>query len=564
MELSKRALMPSVDARLADLVARYAATDAIAGRVGYHLYLRAFQDGNGDGIGDLLGVTKRLPYLAALGITDLMLGPVHEYDRRGLDTVYAVTDYRAVATEFGGVDALRSLAAAARAHGIRPWADFVANHVSINHPWAQAVLANPDAPERDFFFIMTEEEALRRFGQKHNQFSDRYDRPWSPLPGSDGLVVLHSFFHDQWDLNFGNPVVRAAMADNLRWLFEMGISARLDACTFLGKEDGTDCESRPFTFELLREWRTIAGKYGTLLLGESCQPVDRWVQYLASGVLDTAYQFDWMGDVWLAFIAGDVRRLREGLERRPLTAGMSSTFLRNHDELTVATVDDADLGAFARTGSPMINGGLKARLAWLAGRDPQVIRALHATLLFSWGLPWIYQGDELGVVGDVSLDDRGASRTVMQWTDEPPHYGFSTAQRLGMPVGDHPGMANVTTLTGVRGMPLEDLRALIGLRQATPALRFGGREQLVDTGDGQADGRPIHAFVRTEEHTGDTVLVVINTSSSPALASLDLSEWRGRELEVLPGGPALGTVGDERFSLLVDRYGVWVIRLAHR
>ena len=441
-------------------------------RVFYEVFVRSFADSNGDGIGDLRGLTQRLDYLndgdpattSDLGVTALWLMPVaaspsyHGYD---------VTDYKAIERDYGTAADFKALVAAAHKRGIAIVVDLVLNHTSDQNPWFQD---------------------SRKPGSAH---ADWY--VWSNtdpgISGPGGAEVWHKD-GDRWyygyfskgmpDLNLRDPAVTAALDDVSKfWLDDLGVDGfRLDAAKYL-IEDGATLQNTPETTAWLEGFRSRvkAVKPSALLVGEVWDSTAMSSSYVRAGALDMTFGFDLAAATLGAVRLGDANSLTQ--VQAEMTADYPSggygAFLTNHDQ--DRTMD-------------------------VLGDDPASASLAATLLLTGSGVPFIYYGEELGMHGR-KPDEQ--IRTPLAWDTTTPAHGFTT----GTPWEDFaPGVdvANVASQTGDPTSLLARYRTLIGLRAANPALQDG----RVIPMDKATPG--VYAYLRDDG--AETVAVVANMTDS--------------------------------------------------
>jgi len=446
----------------------------------YQVYPRSFQDSDGDGIGDLPGIERRLDHLAWLGVDAVWLSPIYPSPMH--DFGYDVADYKAVDPVFGSLADFDSLVAAARERGLRVLLDVVPCHTSIEHPWFGA------HPER---YIWADEP---------NNWLSAFGGPaWSRL---NGRYYLHSFYPEQPDLDWRNPDVVTGMQDALRFWIERGAAGyRVDAIDRLLKDPELRDDppaSEPFGLPLSDEEARLALTHSrnapdtaaalarireavgdSLLVGEVYLPSAKWQPYLEH--LDAAFAFELLHAPWDASV---LRAAIEATTRRPGAAWV----LSNHDFGRLVTRFGAE----------------NARSATLM-------------LLTLPGPAFLYQGDEIGLGdgpgGERRFDRAGRDRYrhPMQW-DGSPAGGFTTGEPW-LPAVD-PERTNVEAQRDDPGSTLALVRDLLTLRR----LLADGVELL--------DAAPGVLAYRRGEHA-----VAINTSGEerPAPLSGDLV------LETAPG-----------------------------
>jgi alpha-glucosidase len=473
----------------------------------YEIYPRSFADSNGDGIGDLAGVTERLEYLEWLGIEGIWLNPIHPSPN--VDWGYDVSDYLDVHPDLGTLEDVDRLVAGARARGIRVLLDLVPNHTSDQHPWFR---------ERPDFYVWSDEipnnwESIFGGGQAWTFDAER------------GSYYLHNFAAQQPDVNWWNAEVRLEFERILRFWFDRGVAGfRIDVAHAIVKDAElrddpiipglglrrTYSMFRPETHEILREWRHFAEEYDPprLLLGEAYSlDVPQWTTYFGSGdELDLSFAF------MLTHAALDAEAMR----------------------LVVAEIEAAlpDHAWPCWTGSNHDIGRLASR--WANG-DPALVRCALVILLSLRGTPCLYYGDELALTSgdvppdrvlDVATPPRDPGRTPMPWTRE----GGWTDPWL--PLSDT--SRNVADQRADPGSTLHFTRDLIALRRQLPDLRAGTYAELRSPPGTWAWRR------------GEGVLVAVNLGAEAAEVHhvdgvIALSTNRERDGERVAGSLVLGS-----------------------
>lgn len=484
------------------------------GAVCYEVFVRSFFDSDGDGVGDLNGLTQKLDYLndgdprstADLGARCLWLMPVAESPSyHGYD----VADHYRVERDYGTAEDFRRLVAEAHRRGIRVLVDLVLNHLSSDHPYFQDALRDPGSPYRDWFVWSPTHPGVRNPWGGDN---------WHRSPARDEYYY-GLFWSGMPDLNYRHPAVRAEALRVARfWLEEMDVDGfRLDAVPFL-VEDGGRVQHAPGTHEVLREIgeaiRALAPDAFTI--GEVWDSTGAMLAYYPDQ-LDAYFAFD-VADAILAAVrvgsAGDLLASVLRLQRE-VPSSRWSPFLRNHDQTRTLTALGGQIG--------------RARLA--------------ATILLTLpGLPFVYYGEEIGMTGD-KPDPR--LRTPMQW--RPGAAGF-TRGRPWEPLQADSLTATVESQTADPRSLLNLYRRLINLRAEHPALGGGELVPLAS---------PVNALAAYLRRAGDrAVLVVANLGESTlglvTLASADSvlppGDYRARGLLGGPPGEPLTLGADGRIS----------------
>lgn len=423
------------------------------GKVAYQIYPKSFKDSNGDGVGDLKGITEKLDYLQDLGIDILWLSPV--YKSPFIDQGYDISDYYAIDPLFGTMEDMEELIAEGKKRGISIIMDLVVNHCSSHHEWFQKALADPDGPYADYFYFIESDK------EPNNWESYFGGSVWEPVPGTN-KYYLHSFHKDQPDLNWQNPVLREEIYKMINWWLDKGIAGfRIDAIINIKK----DLEWRslpsdrdnglvpvpeslvnaqpiePFLQELKE--RTFA-KYNAFTVGEVFNETDEELHFFIGkdGVFSSIFDFKQTmlgqeGKGWFDHSLPTADELKESIfqaHERADSIGVLSTIIENHDE---------PRGVSHYIAEGPVNDTSKKALGTI-----QVLRK---------GIPFIYQGQEIGMENQVfesveEFDDiatinvyhvakeaglseeealvaiakysRDNARTPMQWSAEP-GLGFS-------------------------------------------------------------------------------------------------------------------------------------------
>ena len=423
------------------------------GKVAYQIYPKSFKDSNGDGVGDLKGITEKLDYLQDLGIDILWLSPI--YKSPFIDQGYDISDYYAIDPIFGTMEDMEELIAEGKKRGISIIMDLVVNHCSSHHEWFQKALADPDGPYADYFYFIESDK------EPNNWESYFGGSVWEPVPGTN-KYYLHSFHKDQPDLNWQNPVLREEIYKMINWWLDKGIAGfRIDAIINIKK----DLEWRslpsdrdnglvpvpeslvnaqpiePFLQELKE--RTFA-KYNAFTVGEVFNETDEELHFFIGkdGVFSSIFDFKQTmlgqeGKGWFDHSLPTADQLKESIfqaHERADSIGVLSTIIENHDE---------PRGVSHYIAEGPVNDTSKKALGTI-----QILRK---------GIPFIYQGQEIGMENQVfeSVEDfddiatingyhvakeaglseeealaaiakysRDNARTPMQWSAEP-GLGFS-------------------------------------------------------------------------------------------------------------------------------------------
>jgi len=545
------------------MMARLVERDWYKDAVFYEVHVKAFMDGNGDGVGDFAGLTERLDYLAELGVDCLWILPMYASPLR--DDGYDIADFFAIHPAYGTLEDFQKFLDAAHARGLRVIADLVMNHTSDAHPWFQASRADPASPYADYYVWSATD---RRYTDARVIFVDAEKSNWTWDP-QRRAYYWHRFFSHQPDLNYDSPTVRRAMLDVMRFWLARGLDGfRCDAVPYLVERDGTSCENLPETHAVLKELRAVIDReYGgdRLLLAEANQWPEDVRPYFGDGdEFHMAFNFPLMPRLYLAL------RLEE---RRPIVDIYTHTppippgcqwglFLRNHDELTLEMVTNEERAfmyyAYAQDPEMKLNLGIRRRLGPLLDNDRRRIELLNCLLLTLPGSPIIYYGDEIGMGDNVYLGDRNGVRTPMQWSSDR-NAGFSTAPEgtLYLPVIADPvyGYQAVNVAAQMRqpASLLSTMRRLIAARRTSPVFGRGTIEFL------RPRNAKVLAYLR--RHGRETVLIVANLSGAPQPVELDLAEFAGiRPLEML-GDTVFPPIQAAPYVVSIGPHGYYWFRL---
>ena len=542
----------------------------------YEVLIRGFHDSNGDGTGDLRGLTSRLDYLQWLGVDCIWLLPIYASPLR--DGGYDISDFTSVLPDFGNIGDFVELVDGAHERGMRVIADLVMNHTSDAHPWFQASRTDPDGPFGDFYVWSDTDD---RYAEARVIFVNTEHSNWT-YDTVRGQYYWHRFFAHQPDLNYENPRVQDAMLEVLRFWLDLGIDGfRLDAVPYLYEREGTNCENLKETHEYLKRVRSEVDRLypDRVLLAEANQWPADVVEYFGDAEnggdeCHMAFHFPLMPRIFMA-----VRRE----QRYPISEIMAQTppipsrcqwgiFLRNHDELTLEMVTDDErdymYAEYAKDPRMKANIGIRRRLAPLLENDRNQLELFTALLLSLPGSPVLYYGDEIGMGDNIWLGDRDGVRTPMQWTPDR-NAGFSTCDpgRLYLPMLMDPiygyQALNVEAQQKNAGSFLHWTKRMIEIRKRHTVFGLGGYEEL------SSSNPSVLAFVR--EYTdsdgsdgvdsADRILCVNNLSRFPQPVELDLRRFKGVTPVECMGGVTFPPIGDLSYLLTLPGHGFYWFQL---
>ena len=544
-------------------------------KVAYQIYPKSFLDTNGDGIGDLKGIISKLDYLKELGIDIIWLSPV--YESPFVDQGYDISDYYKIAEQFGTMDDFDTLVAEMKKRGMHLIMDLVVNHCSDKHECFQKALADPDGPYAGYFYFREGKD-----GKAPSNYRSNFGgSAWTKVPGTN-KYYLHTFAKEQPDLSWENPVVRKKIYEMINWWFEKGISGfRIDAIINIKKNldfpsfpaDGDDglvsCDKMlasahgigTFLEEMKHE---TFDKYDAFTVGEVFHLKEDELREFIGEDGHFSTKFDFSAHVlsygehgWYDAPALDFNRWRTALfdtQKADLTVGFEANIIENHDEPRGAT---HYLPAHAR--------------------NEAGVKMLAATYFLLRGIPFIYQGQEIGMtncpfeledIDDImTLDNyryavacgfpeekafagcaresRDNARTPMQWSDAE-NAGFTTGKPWLKVNPNYPEI-NVARQEKEYGSVLNFYRRLLCFRKSEEyrdLLTYGTFEPMYE------DQERIFAFKRT---LGKQCLTVICNESS-AERFLTLKE--DYEEVVFVNLPQVTRIGD---NLILHPYQLIVV-----
>ncbi len=495
----------------------------------YQLHVKAFADSNDDGIGDFAGLTQKLDYLLDLGVTALWLLPF--YPSPGRDDGYDIADYRRINPDFGTMADFNRFMFEAKKRGLKVITELVINHTSDQHPWfKRARRSSPGSNARNWYVWSDTDQ---KYAGTRIIFTDTEKSNWA-WDQAAGAYYWHRFFSHQPDLNFANPQVFSAIVQVMRRWLDAGVDGfRLDAIPYLCEREGSTSENLPETHDVIRRLRAELQQYapGTLMLAEANQWPEDVSAYFGNGdECQMAYHFPLMPRIYMAIAQEDRFPIADILRQTPdIPANCQwALFLRNHDELTLEMVTDAERdylwSTYAADPRARINLGIRRRLAPLMDNDRRKIELMNSLLLSFPGTPVLYYGDELGMGDNIYLGDRNGVRTPMQWTPDR-NGGFSRCDpaKLFLPPIMDPvyGYQAINVEAQARNISslLSWTKRMIAVRRTSKVFGRGSLSFI------RLPNRSVLSYVR--EYEGETILCVANLSRSAQAVELDLS-GRGR------------------------------------
>ena len=547
----------------------------------YEIYPRSFQDSNGDGIGDLNGVTQRLDYLKKLGVDAVWLSPM--FPSPQVDFGYDISNYEGIDPQYGTLADFDRLLAEAKKRDIRIILDMVLNHTSDKHPWFEQSAASKSNPKSDWF-VWNDGKAANSPGV--TDFEKKYEHEgkvppnnWISLFGGSAWewsparhqFYYHKFYRQQPDLNWRNPAVEKAIFDTMRFWLDRGVAGfRLDAVPTLFEDPanrdepetgGTDAygdpavdsnytDNLPEVHDVMRRMRAMVDSFpgNRVVIGETYLPntaeLDKWYGGEAKDELQLPM------DMLVGFNGAklDAAYFRKYLDEVQTQVHGSQPLLvfDNHDNRR--SIDRFTDGT---NGQP-------------------IARQIATMLLTARGSALMYYGEELGmttstptrvedvkdpigVLGWPKEKGRDGERTPMQW-DGTAQAGFSTVSSTWLPLAANAGTVNVKAEQADPHSLLNWHEKLIALRRSVPALHDGGMRMLAQ------DSASVLAYVRPAMGSGRDVVVAMNMSATPQTVALNLpgkSAGSGKIHVLLTDAPALQN-GVSLESVQLPPYSSWI------
>jgi maltose alpha-D-glucosyltransferase/alpha-amylase len=531
----------------------------------YEVHVRAFFDGNDDGVGDFAGLADKLEYIQDLGVNTIWLLPF--YPSPGRDDGYDIADYRNIHPQYGTRAEFRAFVREAHRRNLRVITELVVNHTSDAHPWFQAARRAPPGSAKRNFYVWS--DTPQRYAGTRIIFSDTETSNWTWDPVAQAYY-WHRFFSHQPDLNFDNSHVLRAILRIMNFWLHLGVDGfRLDAIPYLVEREGTSNENLRETHEIIRVIRrAITQRYpDRMLLAEANQWPEDVRDYFGDGLdeCQMAYHFPLMPRMYMAIAQEDRHPIVEIMEQTPDIPETCqwAIFLRNHDELTLEMVTSRERDymyqSYAADSRARLNLGIRRRLAPLLDNDPERIKLMNSLLLSMPGSPIIYYGDEIGMGDNFFLGDRNGLRTPMQWSPDR-NAGFSRAdpQQLYLPPIMDPvygyQAVNIEAQTRDRSSLLNWMKRLLQVRRTSQA--FGrGTLRFIRPGN-----RRVLVYLR--QHGDDTILCVANLSRSAQPVELDLAEHKGTVPIELLGRAVFPPVGELPYLLTLPGYAFYWFRLS--
>ena len=535
----------------------------------YCVDVKAFQDSNGDGIGDFPGLTSRVDYLAGLGVTAVWLLPFFPSPWR--DNGYDVADFYNVDPRLGSLGDVEEFIRTATDRGIRVLTDLVFAHTSDQHPWFLASRSSRQSPYRDYYIWV---DTPPEDAPTDLIFPGEEDSNWR-YDDRTGQYYFHRFYKFQPKLNPDHPDIQHEFAKIASFWLSVGLSGfRIDAAPFLIDQAGLPGPRAEDPQALLRHLRgVVARRRGdAVLLGEANVTPDQLDAYFGEhgDELELLFGFLVNQGLVLALARQRAEPLARMLQRLPPAPAISQfvNFIRNQDELSLDKLNDAErdevFAAFAPEPDMRIYGrGIRRRLAPMLDADKRRLELAYSLLFSLPGTPVLLYGEEIGMAEDLAVPGRGSVRTAMQWAPER-NGGFSSPDTdpatFRAPLIEHGPFGyrrvNVADQRRDDHSLLNRVGRMIRTRRETPELGFGNWRLVA------ADQPTVLAHdVRWQ---GGRVLALHNLGPAPCQVGLKLDQSAGLVEDLLGGGDDAPLRRGPLDRIPLAAYGYRWLRLAHR
>jgi maltose alpha-D-glucosyltransferase/alpha-amylase len=532
----------------------------------YCLDIETFFDTDGDGRGDIRGLSQRIDHLAELGITCLWLMPFYPTPDR--DDGYDITDFYGVDSRLGTHGDLVELITLAQDRGIRVIADLVVNHTSDQHPWFQSARASRQSRYRDWYVWRDEPPADEHEGIV---FPDKEDSLWQ-YDEQAGQYYLHQFYKHQPDLDIANPEVREEIIRIIGFWLQLGLSGfRVDAVPFLLETKGSlDAADLPDPHDYLRDLRAFMSRRSgqAALLGEVNLPYKDTRTFFGDedgDELTMCFDFIGMQKMYLSLARSDPAELVKALRERPEPPEEAQwgTFVRNHDELTLDKLtEDEKQEVFAAFGPEkdmqLYGRGLRRRLPPMLDNNQARLKMVYSLLFTLPGTPVLFYGEEIGMGENLAAEGRNAVRSPMQWT-RGLNGGFSTAdpdQLAGLMVEGElsPEHVNVADQRRDPDSLMNWIKLLAKRYRECPELSWGTCTVL--------EHESPSVFAHSSEYEGGTVVALHNFSDQPTEVTLAVAgAGVGVRVADLLTGKTSEVENDGTLRHPVDAYGCCWLRV---
>jgi len=486
----------------------------------YNLDIDSFKDSDADGTGDFKGLISRLDYLKSLGVDIIWLSPFQPSPDK--DDGYDVTDYYGIDKRLGNIQDYRAFIKEAKKRDLRVIMDLALNHTSIEHPWFKE--SRKDSSFYHNWYVWS--DVRPKDWNKGMGFPKVEKETWT-RDSISGRYYFHRFYTFQPDLNYEEPLVVKESIKIIKYWLDLGMDGfRLDAVPFIIDLPKTGSEKTENDFKVLNEITAFVHRYKpeAILLGEANVEPEENKKYFGEKGNRLNMMFNFYANQYLFYgmASSNIKAFKQALKDTREKPGKSqwAYFLRNHDEIDLGRLSKQDRNLVYSKFGPdttmqLYDRGIRRRLAPMLGNNPQHLRLAYSLLFSLPGTPVLRYGEELGMGDDLSLKERLAVRTPMQWSDSV-NAGFSAAPKTFRPVialgqYGYPQL-NVKTQTADTASLLNFVKKLVALRRKCPEIG-NGEWEVLDTGTD-------HVLAILYKGGGSALLTIHNFSDKPEQVSL--------------------------------------------
>jgi maltose alpha-D-glucosyltransferase/alpha-amylase len=521
----------------------------------YCLSVATYLDSDGDGIGDFQGLMSRLDYLQGLGATAIWLMPFQPSP--GRDDGYDIADYYGVNSSYGTLGDFVEFTQGCRQRGLRVLIDLVVNHTSDQHSWFQEARRDPASKYRDWYVWSKKKPKNAAAGVV---FPGVQKTTWTYDEAAEAYY-FHRFYNFQPDLNTGNPEVQAEILKIMGFWLQLGVSGfRMDAVPFVIAAKGAGVTKPEEDYEMLRTFsQFLSWREGdAIILGEANVLPDTDMHYFGDAAerIQMMFNFEVNQHLFLALATSDSRPLKKAMQatkQRPATAQWGQ-FLRNHDELDLGRLEEAERNAvFAAFGPEpemqLYDRGIRRRLAPMLDGNRRRLELAYSMMMTLPGTPVIRYGDEIGMGDNLKLPERNCARTPMQWSSDP-NAGFTKSDKPIMPlINSGPYGFEHVNVAAQRRDPnslLDWMERIIRMRKEVPEIGWGDFS-FVSAG-------ATEVLIMRYEWRSNSVLFIHNLSGLPREVSFSLAGNSCALINLLSNDHSKPTQGGKH-RILLEPYG---------